>query len=206
MKKTMFIAPLLLLSVLSVKAQDTTRTNQDTMRTSTGTATTDTMEQMISTGRYAAMGVKQGSLHQKDMKFMMLANSSNMMELELSQIAAERATNQAVKDFATMMVQHHTTTGQEMKQLLSGKGAMIPDTAMLARHRNRINTLQNMQGADFDKAYMRIMVDAHEEDVDEYEDETKDARDADIRAFATRMMPTLRTHYDKAKEVRKQLK
>jgi putative membrane protein len=50
------------------------------------------------------------------------------------------------------------------------------------------------------------MVDAHEEEVDEYEDETTDARDADIRAFATRMMPTLRMHYTRAKELRKQVR
>lgn len=174
--------------------------------TMSNTAMGNASGQMTSTGRYSAMGVKQGSLHRKDMKFVMLANSSNMMELELSQMAVQKATNPAVKDFANMMVQHHTQAGQEMKQLLSAKGTMIPDTAMLSRHRTRMDLLQNAQGADFDRAYMRIMVDAHEEDVDEYEDETTDARDADIRAFAKKMLPTLRTHYTRAKEVRKQVK
>jgi putative membrane protein len=161
--------------------------------------------QMTSTGRYAAMGVTSGSLHKKDMKFVMMANSSNTMELQLSQMALQKATNQAVKDFATMMVEHHTMAGQQMKQLLSTKGAMIPDSAILSRHRVRMEMLQNLQGAEFDRAYMRIMVDAHEEDVDEYEDETTDARDADIRAFATKMLPILRTHYTRSKEIRRQL-
>jgi putative membrane protein len=93
-----------------------------------------------------------------------------------------------------------------MKKMLASKGAMIPDTAMLSRHRMQMEMVSNLQGADFDRAYMRIMVDAHEEDVDEYEDETTDARDADIRAFATRMMPTLRMHYTRAKELRKQVR
>ena len=219
MKKTLVIAPLLLFSILTVNAQDTTRRaggGQDTTRRATTGAPTsttgvdattgDTGGQMTSTGRYAAMGVKQGTLNRKDMKFVMLANSSNMMELELSQIAVQKATNPAVKDFANMMVQHHTQAGQEMKQMLSAKGTMIPDTAMLSRHRTRMDLLHTMQGAEFDRAYMRIMVDAHEEDVDEYEDETTDAKDADIRAFAKKMLPTLRTHYTRAKEVRKQLK
>lgn len=217
MKKNLVIAPLLLFSILTVQAQDTTKRVggvTDTTRraatmgdtTMSNTAMGNASGQMTSTGRYSAMGVKQGSLHRKDMKFVMLANSSNMMELELSQMAVQKATNPAVKDFANMMVQHHTQAGQEMKQLLSAKGTMIPDTAMLSRHRTRMDLLQNAQGADFDRAYMRIMVDAHEEDVDEYEDETTDARDADIRAFAKKMLPTLRTHYTRAKEVRKQVK
>ena len=161
--------------------------------------------QMSSTGRYAAMGVQAGNLHRKDVKFTVMANSSNMMELQLSQMATQKATNAAVKDFANMMVQHHTMAAQEMKQLLSSKGAQIPDSAMLPMHRMRMEMLQNLQGADFDKAYMRIMVDAHEEDVDEYEDEVTDANDADIRAFASKMLPTLRQHYARSKEVRKQL-
>ena len=161
--------------------------------------------QMTSTGRYAAMGVTSGSLHKKDLKFVMMANSSNTMELQLSQMALQKATNQIVKDYASMMVEHHTMSGQQMKQMLGTKGAMIPDTALLSRHKMRIEFLQNLQGAEFDKAYMRIMVDAHEEDVDEFEDETTDARDADIRAFATQMLPILRTYYSRAKEIRKQL-
>lgn len=171
----------------------------------TGGGQTDTTGQMTSTGRYAAMGVQMGSLHRKDMKFAMMANSSNTMELQLSQMALQKATSPAVKEFARMMVEHHTMAGQEMKQLLSSKGAMIPDSALLSSHRMRIEMMQNMQGTGFDKAYMRIMVDAHEEDVDEYEDETTDARDADIRAFATRMLPILRTHYAHSKDTRKQL-
>jgi putative membrane protein len=139
------------------------------------------------------------------MKFVVMANSSNTMELQLSQLALQKATHPAVKDFANMMVQHHTMAAKEMKQLLSSKGAMIPDSVFLSRHRSDMEMLQNLQGTAFDKAYMRIMVDAHEEDVDEFEDETTDARDADIRAFASRMMPVLTQHYSRSKEVRKQL-
>jgi putative membrane protein len=161
---------------------------------------------MMSTGRYQALGVSTGSLHRKDAKFVVMAASSNNLELQLSQMAQQRATSQAVKDFAAMMVQHHTKAGQEMRTMLASKGASVPETALLPMHRLQMETVAAAQGAAFDKAYMRIMVDAHEEDVDEYEDETTDARDADIRAFTIRMLPTLQAHYAQAKEVRKQVK
>ncbi|HEV7331222.1 MAG TPA: DUF4142 domain-containing protein [Flavisolibacter sp.] len=182
--------------------------------TGTGTTGTTGVDQnnadasgtMTSTGRYQAMGVTTGNLHRKDAKFIVMAASSNNLELQLSQLAQQRATSQAVRDFAAMMVEHHTMAAQQMKTLLSSKGASVPDTALLPMHRLQMESVTAAQGADFDKAYMRIMVDAHEEDVDEYEDETTDARDADIRAFTTRMLPTLRTHYARAKEVRQQVK
>ncbi|HEY0059775.1 MAG TPA: DUF4142 domain-containing protein [Flavisolibacter sp.] len=167
---------------------------------------TNTGGQMNSTGRYAAMGVRQGTLHNKDLKFIVMATSSNMLEIEASRLALQNASSSVVKDFAGMMVEHHTMAASEMKNMLSSKGAMIPDTAMLPRHRMQMEMLSGLQGAAFDKMYARIMVDAHEEDVDEFEDETTDARDADIRAFTKRMLPTLQTHYTKAKDLRKQVK
>lgn len=167
---------------------------------------TDAGGQLTSAGRYAAMGVQPGSLHRKDLKFIMLANSSNKLEIEASRLALQNASNTAVKDFARMMVDHHTMAASEMKTMLSSKGAMIPDTVLLPRHRMQMEMLSNLQGAEFDKMYTRIMVDAHEEDVDEFEDEVTDARDADIRAFTAKMLPTLQMHYTRSKELRKQLR
>jgi putative membrane protein len=184
----------------------TTGTTGTTDHSGMNQGSSDMSGSMISTGRYQALGVTTGSLHRKDVKFIVMAASSNNLELQLSQMAQQRATSQAVKDFAAMMVQHHTKAGQEMRTMLAGKGASVPDTALLPMHRLQMETVAAAQGAAFDKAYMRIMVDAHEEDVDEYEDETTDARDADIRAFTTRMLPILQTHYAQAKEVRKQVK
>jgi putative membrane protein len=183
--------------------------NNQTNTTTTGTHSDHTMNdaggQLTSTGRYQAMGVTTGTLHRKDMKFIMVAHSSTVLEIESSRLALQNASSQAVKDYAQMMIDHHTMSAQEMKQMLSTKGVVIPDSAVLDRYRSKIEMLRGLQGADFDKAYMRIMVDAHEEDLDEYEDETTDARDADIRAFTAKMMPTLRTHYTRAREIRKQL-
>jgi len=162
--------------------------------------------QLSSTGRYSAMGIQAGSLHRKDLKFVLVANSSNLLEIQASQLAMERAMNPAVKEYASMMVSHHTMAGQQMKQLLASKGTVIPEQALMKdRHRMQLESISNLRGAEFDRAYMRLMVDAHEEDVDEYEDETTDARDADLRAFTVKMMPTLQQHYSRARELRKQL-
>jgi putative membrane protein len=232
MKNKIVLLPLLCFGMLAADAQQkNNKTNKNTTSTNTTTTTTNTTNQttgnnqsntttgthsdhgtmndaggqLTSTGRYQAMGVQTGSLHKKDMKFIMVAHSSNMLEIESSRLALQNGSSQAVKDYAQMMIEHHTMAGQQMKQMLSSKGVMIPDTAMLDRYRSKIEMLRGLQGADFDKAYIRIMVDAHEEDLDEYEDEITDARDADIRAFTAKMMPTLRTHYTRAREIRKQL-
>jgi len=212
MKKKLLFAPIFLFSVILSTAQDTTmRKTQSTQGNNKNTQTHNrnnantNRTTMQSTGRYSALGVTTGSLHRKDMKFIMLAASSNHMELELARLAQQNAASQEVKDFAEMILRDHTAAGVEMKTMLSKKGTMIPDTAMLPKHRIHIDHLRGLQGAEFDRAYIGMMVDAHEDDIDEYEDETTDARDADIRAFARKTLPVLQKHHTRAKEIRKSL-
>ena len=52
-----------------------------------------------------------------------------------------------------------------------------------------------------DATYMEMMVDDHEKDVSEFEKRVRNAEDADVRALADRMLPTLRSHRDEAKEI-----
>src|SRR4028118_2065605 len=48
------------------------------------------------------------TLQENDTKFMMKAASGGMMEVELGQMAQQKAKNQKVKEFGAMMVRDHT--------------------------------------------------------------------------------------------------
>lgn len=66
--------------------------------------------------------------------------------------------------------------------------------------------LMDKNGADFDKAYMKAMIDEHEDAVDLLEDLVKDDdRHAQLRAFANKTLPNLRAHLSEAKQIEKQL-
>ncbi len=61
--------------------------------------------------------------------------------------------------------------------------------------------LQNLSGEQFDRAYMKAMVKDHEEDVKEFQKEANDGKDPQIKDFASRTLPILQGHLDKAKSV-----
>lgn len=66
--------------------------------------------------------------------------------------------------------------------------------------------LMDKNGAEFDKAYMKAMIDEHEDAVDMLEDLVKDDdRHAQLRAFANKTLPNLRAHLSEAKQIEKQL-
>jgi putative membrane protein len=139
-------------------------------------------------------------------KFMVKAANGGMMEVELGSLAKDKATNPQVKEFAAMMVTDHSKANEELKSLAGTKNFTLPAT-MDSDHRDHITELSNKTGNDFDKAYMDMMVNDHKKDIDLFEDITKKENvDADLKAFATKTLPTLKKHHEAAKRIQDALK
>lgn len=140
-----------------------------------------------------------------DNEFVVKAASGGLMEVELGQMAAKQATNSAVKSFGQMMVTDHTKANAELKALAARKNITIPTTPG-EDHMDHINKMRDKKAKDFDKDYMSFMADDHKEDVNDFEKAAKDAKDADIRAFAAKYLPILKQHLEKARSVNDMLK
>ena len=54
--------------------------------------------------------------------------------------------------------------------------------------------LSKLKGAAFDQAYTKDMVAGHEAAIKQFEIEIKTGRDADVKAWAEKCLPTLREH------------
>lgn len=140
-----------------------------------------------------------------DAEFMVKAASGGMMEVEIGQMAQQKAQSQRVKDFGAMMVKDHTKANDELKALAATQNISIPGT-LGEDHQKHVNDMGTKSGADFDKAYMSMMVDDHKKDISEFEDEAKDGKDASIKAFASNTVPTLKMHLDSAQAIHDQVK
>jgi putative membrane protein len=98
-----------------------------------------------------------GSTDQAFVKEMFM---SNMAEIELGNMAAEKASSADVKSFAQMMVTHHT---QANKDLMAVAGDVKQPTELDAKHRAVSQRLSKLSGAEFDRQYMQTMVTSHRE-------------------------------------------
>ncbi len=133
--------------------------------------------------------------------FMTKAASGGMMEVELGKLAAQKAQSKEVKDFGNMMVTDHTKVNEELKKLAQQKNIMLPDS-MSESHMDHVKELRDKTGADFDKAYMDLMVSDHEEDVDMFQSAADEMQDPEVKNFATTTVVSLRQHLDRAKQVK----
>lgn len=138
-----------------------------------------------------------------DRKFIEKAAGSGMFEVQVSQLATTRARSPDVKSYAGMLVDHHTRANDELTQLANAKGVELPAAPPRAM-RNEIEKMARKNGGDFDKDFVRnVGIKAHEKDIKEFEKAVKDVKDADLKSWVARTLPTLKEHLAAAQKLEK---
>jgi predicted outer membrane protein len=124
----------------------------------------------------------------------------NMAEISLSQMALERSQNESVKQFAQMMVTDHTAAGTELQTLATSKNITLP-TAMDQKHQSAMTKLGGESGSAFDRDYMKQMVNDDEKTLSLLQKQADKGTDADLKAFAAKMVPIVQGHLTAARNL-----
>ena len=136
---------------------------------------------------------------QADAKFVKEASAGGLAEVQLGQLAEQKAQNQAVKDFGQRMVSDHSKANQELKAVATSE-AMPVSTSLSPSDAALKSKLEALSGATFDKAYMSAMVKDHKNDIAAFKKEASSGKDAKIRRFASETLPTLQDHLSMAQK------
>jgi predicted outer membrane protein len=108
-----------------------------------------------------------------DQEFVREMMASGTAEVQLGQLASQRANSAEVRQFAERMVQDHTKAGEQLKQIASRQG-ITTAAAADDDHRELMERLSSAKGSEFDREYMQAMVDSHEDVLDELESRAGD--------------------------------
>jgi putative membrane protein len=136
-----------------------------------------------------------------DVAFLKQAAENGHAEVESSKLALQKADDAQVKRFAQMMVDDHQKAGEELEALTTSKGVEVPAEPSMVQ-RARIKMLSTADGADFSRRYIEGMgVEAHKETIELFQKAAKGADSADVKAFATKTLPTLQKHMTMAHEL-----
>ncbi|HLL12961.1 MAG TPA: DUF4142 domain-containing protein [Rubrivivax sp.] len=155
--------------------------------------------------RGTASAARTDALSRADRKFVEEAAQAGMAEVEHGNLAAQRATNPQVKQYAQRMVQDHTKSNDELKTIASARG-ITPPTAMDRKHHRAMEKLGKANGAEFDREYMKHMVDDHKKTVSLFEKQAKSGKDGDLKSFAVKTLPILQEHLALAQSTHDALK
>jgi putative membrane protein len=169
-------------------------------------------------GEPAAVGTSGQAARGNDLNaasFTRQAMLANKAEVKLGELAAQKALNAEVKEFAQMMVKDHTNGLNALKEAVKGQG--IEEPAQLdTKHQALYDRLSKLSGAEFDREYMKAMVDGHREVKNMVETRANrtptttgtsgrasdDSRlDNAVNQWASKTLPTVTKHLERAEQI-----
>ncbi|WP_242046720.1 DUF4142 domain-containing protein [Cylindrospermum sp. FACHB-282] len=144
----------------------------------------------------------QNPLSASDRQFMTKAVQDTRAEVELGELASEKAQKYQVRAFGQLMVQDQTQMNNELQKLATKKGLTLPQDIGEENRQVKVNLLK-LSGADFDKAYMNQMIADRVKDVSLFQRQSQEGNDPDLKDWATKNLPTLQNHLRLARSITK---
>jgi putative membrane protein len=137
-----------------------------------------------------------------DKAFVEKAAAGGVAEVQMAQVAQQKADNADVKQFAQTMIDDHTPNNAELVKLATAKG-LTPPSDPNAMQQKMIAHLQTLSGAKFDKAYVRGQVKAHAMMLKLFQTEARTTQDPDLKSFADTTATTIEHHLSMAQGLQK---
>lgn len=147
----------------------------------------------------AAGSADQSMVGQSDRNFMIKAAQGGMMEVQLAQMAQQKAASDEVKQYAQRLEQDHSKANEQLKQIAQERQVSLPTD--LGPHQQQMAKFQNLSGEEFDRAYIRMQIQDHKKDISEFRKESNRGMDSDVKAFAAAQLPTLEQHLQQAQQL-----
>ena len=120
-----------------------------------------------------------------------------MSEIELSQLAAQKASSSEVKQFAQRMVDDHQRANEQLRQIARDKGVTLPSSSESSDK----DRFANLSGSEFDREYIRHQMNAHKDAISLFENQAANGKDPELKSFASNQLGNLRQHSSMANDL-----
>lgn len=125
---------------------------------------------------------------QSDVKFMKEATMGGMLEVELGRVAMQNGTSEQVRQFGKQMVDDHGKGNEDLKFLADLEGVKLP-SQLDPKHARELQRMQQLKAADFDREYLKMMLEDHKKYIKAFNDEGQRGDDPEVKGFALRTLP-----------------
>jgi len=129
----------------------------------------------------------------KDQKFAMKVADMNNFEIQAGQLAAQKAQSDDIKQLAQMTVDDHTKAQQKLQQIAQQKNIQMSQQLMPV-HQAMLTELSQMEGKDFEKAYLYGQVAGHTKAMLKLRDAQSELQDPELKAYAAEIQPKIQMH------------
>lgn len=132
-----------------------------------------------------------------EIEFMTEATKGGLTEIALSELVQQKSDNKRIQDFATMIIQDHSSANSQLSTLAGTKSVSLPDT--LSRvNEMKPGKLAGEKGMDFERDYLETMIQDHKKAIADFDEAQKKAENPRLRAWISNTLPDLQKHLDSA--------
>jgi len=129
-----------------------------------------------------------------DQKFVREAASGNQLEIQLGQLAQQRAQSDAVKQLGQQLTKDHQQAQQMLEKAAQAKNIQVPQE-LTPEHQACLQKFQKLQGKEFDKHFLAGQTGDHVKDILMYRDAEKDLQDPQLKQYVQQTLPHLEQHF-----------
>jgi putative membrane protein len=130
------------------------------------------------------------------------AVESDQYEIEAARVALAQSRDPRIRAFAQHMIDDHTRSSDDLRQAATASGLPAPPAAMSGDESKMLATLQSLTGADFDKAYVRQQILAHDQALAVSQSYASAGTDPNLRKAAQSAVPMIEHHLQMADQIR----
>jgi putative membrane protein len=135
-----------------------------------------------------------------------VANAANSGEIDQAHVAERKAHDARVKQFAKMMVAHHTKAKEQQATLLKKLNVTEtenPKSDEMRDHSQKlVASLEAATGPQFDRAYIDLQVNEHEQVLDTIDNVLiPNAKHAELKAALQKFRPQVAAHLQMARDI-----
>jgi putative membrane protein len=143
----------------------------------------------------------QTAISKADSDRLVAIAQANIAEIATGKLAVEKSTNSDIKQFAQMMIDDHSKGLADTQKLAAAKNITLP-TEPDDAHKQIAAELKQLSGSAFDKAYVsKAGVQDHVKVHAALKNDIANAKDADVKALATKLEPIVAHHEAMAKKL-----
>ncbi len=134
-----------------------------------------------------------------DEEFLNMAIGINLAEISAGEMASEKGQGTAVKEFGTILIDHHMKANDKANRLATAIG-MTPPIEPSEKARKEADALAALSGGAFDRAFAEHMAMGHADAIALFEDKADDSTN-EVSLFAKSTLPDLRKHLEIARSM-----
>jgi len=151
-------------------------------------------------GARPGQSARAGQSQNMDQKFVECAATMDQFEIQAAKLAERNAQDDKIKQFARQITQDHQQSSQALQRAAQQAGIEVSQQLKPAQQA-MLQDLQQMQGEDFDRAWLYGNVAGHTVAVLKYRDAAKECQNEQLKQFAQQTLPKLQQHLQHAQEL-----